>query len=192
MSSFFWVGLALGVAFLSPLVAVVARAVLSLPALALALAAPERVHSLMLLEPAIFPPDVTAGFLAGAAPVLEAYRAGDVGGSCFELVRQVVVRGLFERDRTNHVAAALPRRHRFEEILPAGTETAAGGEQWVNLRGALVLPGVIDGHVHFDDPGFTQREDFSSGTRAAAAGGVTMVVDMPCTSLPPAKSTSTR
>ncbi len=74
---------------------------------------------------------------------------------------------------------------RFEEILPAGTETAAGGEQWVNLRGGLVLPGVIDGHVHFDDPGFTHREDFASGTAAAAAGGVTCVVDMPCTSIPP-------
>lgn len=74
---------------------------------------------------------------------------------------------------------------RFEEIVPAGSETAAGGEQWVNLRGALVLPGVIDGHVHFDDPGFTHREDFASGTAAAAAGGVTCVVDMPCTCLPP-------
>jgi len=54
-----------------------------------------------------------------------------------------------------------------------------------DLGGALVLPGVIDGHVHFDDPGFTHRENFASGTRAAAAGGVTCVVDMPCTSLPP-------
>ncbi len=78
---------------------------------------------------------------------------------------------------------------RFEEILPAGTETAAGGEQWVNLRGALALPGVIDGHVHFDDPGFTHREDFASGTASAAAGGVTCVVDMPCTSLPPITDT---
>jgi len=78
---------------------------------------------------------------------------------------------------------------RFDEILPAGSETAAGGEQWVNLRGALVLPGVIDGHVHFDDPGFTHREDFASGTAAAAAGGVTCVVDMPCTSLPPITDT---
>ena len=74
---------------------------------------------------------------------------------------------------------------RFDEIIPAGSETAAGGEQWVNLRGGLVLPGLIDGHVHFDDPGFTHREDFASGTAAAAAGGVTCVVDMPCTSLPP-------
>jgi allantoinase len=79
---------------------------------------------------------------------------------------------------------------RFEEILPAGSETAAGDEQWVDLEDALVLPGVIDGHVHFDDPGFTQREDFASGTSAAAAGGVTCVVDMPCTSLPPVVTTA--
>ncbi len=52
-----------------------------------------------------------------------------------------------------------------------------------------MLPGVIDGHVHFDDPGFTHREDFASGTAAAAAGGVTCVVDMPCTSLPPVTDT---
>ncbi|RLE19808.1 MAG: allantoinase AllB [Acidobacteria bacterium] len=58
----------------------------------------------------------------------------------------------------------------------------------IDLGGALALPGAIDGHVHFDDPGFTQREDFATGTRAAAAGGVTMVVDMPCTSLPPVTS----
>jgi allantoinase len=74
---------------------------------------------------------------------------------------------------------------RFEEVSPAGGATAAGGEEWVDLEGALVLPGVIDCHVHFDDPGFTHRENFETGTRAAAAGGVTCVADMPCTSLPP-------
>jgi allantoinase len=74
---------------------------------------------------------------------------------------------------------------RFLEVLPADSATAAGDEQWVNLDGALVLPGAIDGHVHFDDPGFTHREDFASGTAAAASGGVTCVVDMPCTSMPP-------
>jgi allantoinase len=74
---------------------------------------------------------------------------------------------------------------RFAEILPSEHETAVGGEEWVNLGDALVLPGAIDVHVHFNDPGFTHREDFASGTCAAAAGGVTCVVDMPCTSLPP-------
>lgn len=74
---------------------------------------------------------------------------------------------------------------RFAAVSPTGQETAAEGEQWIDLGGALVLPGAIDGHVHFDDPGFTHRENFGTGTAAAAAGGVTCVVDMPCTSLPP-------
>jgi dihydropyrimidinase/allantoinase len=51
----------------------------------------------------------------------------------------------------------------------------------VDVKGKFVLPGMIDMHVHFRDPGFTEREDFESGTRAAAAGGVTTVVDMPNT-----------
>ena len=79
---------------------------------------------------------------------------------------------------------------RFVAVTPADQATAAEGEQWVDLGGRLVLPGANDGHVHFDDPAFTHREDFSSGTAAAAAGGVTCVVDMPCTSLPPVTDAS--
>ncbi|HEY9054203.1 MAG TPA: amidohydrolase family protein, partial [Rectinemataceae bacterium] len=51
--------------------------------------------------------------------------------------------------------------------------------------GLLAFPGAIDPHVHFDEPGFTHREDFLHGTAEAARGGVTTVIDMPCTSLPP-------
>jgi allantoinase len=51
----------------------------------------------------------------------------------------------------------------------------------LDAKGQLVLPGVIDMHVHFRDPGFPEREDFETGTRAAAAGGVTTVADMPNT-----------
>jgi allantoinase len=51
----------------------------------------------------------------------------------------------------------------------------------VDAKGRIVLPGMIDMHVHFRDPGFTDREDFESGTRSAAAGGVTTVADMPNT-----------
>ncbi len=51
----------------------------------------------------------------------------------------------------------------------------------LDARGNLVLPGMIDMHVHFRDPGFPDREDFQSGTSAAAAGGVTTVADMPNT-----------
>jgi dihydroorotase len=47
--------------------------------------------------------------------------------------------------------------------------------------GKFKLPGVIDCHVHFRDPGLAWKEDFASGSRAAAAGGVSMVLDMPNT-----------
>ena len=47
-----------------------------------------------------------------------------------------------------------------------------------------IFPGAIDPHVHFNEPGFTEREDFYHGSSASASGGVTTVIDMPCTSLP--------
>ncbi|MGP6239566.1 dihydroorotase [Cuniculiplasma sp. SKW4] len=52
------------------------------------------------------------------------------------------------------------------------------GERAVKLEGA-VLPGFVDIHVHFRDPGETEKEDFSSGSMAAAYGGTTAVFDMP-------------
>ncbi len=58
-------------------------------------------------------------------------------------------------------------------------------DEVVDADGFLVLPGAIDPHVHFDTPGYTEREDFTHGSMAAAAGGVTCVIDMPDTSVPP-------
>jgi allantoinase len=52
----------------------------------------------------------------------------------------------------------------------------------------LLIPGAIDTHVHFNTPGFEEREDFEHGSLAAAVGGVTTVVDMPDTSIPPVTS----
>jgi dihydroorotase len=54
----------------------------------------------------------------------------------------------------------------------------------LDARGLHVLPGAIDVHVHFRDPGYPHKEDFASGTAAAAFGGVTTIFDMPNT-LPP-------
>ena len=56
---------------------------------------------------------------------------------------------------------------------------------FIDASNFLVLPGFVDAHVHFDDPGFTEREDFATGTMSAAKGGVTTIIDMPCTSIPP-------
>src|SRR5699024_12753111 len=49
----------------------------------------------------------------------------------------------------------------------------------------VLLPGLVDSHVHVNDPGRAEWEGFASATRAAAAGGVTTIVDMPLNSLPP-------
>ena len=57
-------------------------------------------------------------------------------------------------------------------------------DRTIDLDGKIVLPGLIDAHVHFRDPGLTDKEDFHTGSAAAAAGGFTTVLDMPNT-LPP-------
>jgi len=57
-------------------------------------------------------------------------------------------------------------------------------EECINLRESVILPGLIDAHVHFRDPGLTYKEDFRTGTMAAAAGGFTTVIDMPNTRPP--------
>ena len=54
----------------------------------------------------------------------------------------------------------------------------------LDLGDAVVLPGVVDTHVHVNEPGRTQWEGFVTATRAAAAGGVTTIVDMPLNSVP--------
>lgn len=51
----------------------------------------------------------------------------------------------------------------------------------IDINGKLLLPGFIDPHVHFRDPGLTQKEDFKTGSESAANGGFTTVIDMPNT-----------
>ena len=50
---------------------------------------------------------------------------------------------------------------------------------FVDAGDAVVMPGLVDSHVHVNEPGRTQWEGFATATRAAAAGGVTTLVDMP-------------
>lgn len=54
----------------------------------------------------------------------------------------------------------------------------------VNVKICAMLSGLIDVHVHLREPGATEKEDFNSGTCAALAGGVTMVLAMPNTNPP--------
>ncbi|TPL00626.1 MULTISPECIES: dihydroorotase family protein [unclassified Mesorhizobium] len=56
---------------------------------------------------------------------------------------------------------------------------AAEASTLIDASGCFLLPGLVDAHAHLRDPGLTHKEDFSSGTHAAALGGVTTVLDMP-------------
>ncbi|WP_410591748.1 allantoinase AllB [Amycolatopsis sp. lyj-23] len=73
---------------------------------------------------------------------------------------------------------------RIVAVEPGGV--ALAGDRVLDLGGDVVLlPGLVDTHVHVNDPGRAEWEGFETATRAAAAGGVTTIVDMPLNSLPP-------
>lgn len=67
---------------------------------------------------------------------------------------------------------------RFVEIAEPGTLRAEADQEY-DAGGLFVLPGVIDGHVHFREPGYEYKEDWTTGSTAAVMGGVTTVLDMP-------------
>jgi allantoinase len=93
-------------------------------------------------------------------------------------------------------------------VLPGGTQAAAvavsgasiaavagydaplEAAREVDLGDLALLPGLVDTHVHVNEPGRTEWEGFATATRAAAAGGVTTICDMPLNSLPPTTTVS--
>ncbi|MEM3517331.1 MAG: dihydroorotase family protein, partial [Candidatus Bathyarchaeia archaeon] len=73
----------------------------------------------------------------------------------------------------------------FGKIKKIGRETnLPKAEKNINAKGLIALPGLIDSHVHLRDLNLSYKEDFYTGTCAAAAGGFTTVLDMPNTSPP--------
>ncbi|HEY5837355.1 allantoinase AllB [Streptomyces sp.] len=63
------------------------------------------------------------------------------------------------------------------------------GARLTDLGDDVLLPGLVDTHVHINDPGRTEWEGFATATAAAAAGGITTLIDMPLNSIPPTTST---
>ncbi|MDF3298622.1 allantoinase AllB [Streptomyces tropicalis] len=86
-----------------------------------------------------------------------------------------------EGTRAASVAVA---RGRITAVLPHGARVPTGA-RLEDLGDDVLLPGLVDTHVHVNDPGRTEWEGFWTATRAAAAGGITTLVDMPLNSLPP-------
>ena len=76
-------------------------------------------------------------------------------------------------------ASVLIASGRIAQIVRDQELPVRNGDEVVDAEDALLLPGIIDGHVHMREPGLTHKADMESETRAAARGGVTTVLDMP-------------
>ncbi|HTX28335.1 MAG TPA: allantoinase AllB [Streptosporangiaceae bacterium] len=92
--------------------------------------------------------------------------------------------------------AVLPDGTRAAAVAVSGSTIAAideyaapfGAHREIDLGDLALLPGLVDTHVHVNEPGRTEWEGFATATRAAAAGGVTTICDMPLNSVPPTVS----
>ncbi len=71
----------------------------------------------------------------------------------------------------------------FHSVLPPSDFPV--GTPYTDHSPHIILPGLVDSHVHLNEPGRTEWEGFWTGTRAAAFGGVTTVIDMPLNAIPP-------
>jgi len=69
-------------------------------------------------------------------------------------------------------------------IVPGTPGTVRTVRTLIDAGSAVILPGLVDSHVHINDPGRSDWEGFETATRAAAAGGITTLVDMPLNSIP--------
>ncbi len=79
-------------------------------------------------------------------------------------------------------AAVLVRGEKITEVVPL--DRVPAGCPFEDVGERVILPGLVDAHVHINEPGRTDWEGFATATRAAAAGGITTLVDMPLNSSP--------
>src|SRR3954465_11987390 len=96
--------------------------------------------------------------------------------------------------RSRRAVLAAGERPAAVSVLPGRTgagpphHAVLDAAEQVELGDLALLPGLVDTHVHVNEPGRTEWEGFATATRAAAAGGVTTICDMPLNSLPPTTS----
>ena len=96
-------------------------------------------------------------------------------------MRTLVKGGTVVNEGKTYVASVLIDGERIAQIVPGTQQPEAPVDRVVDASGCFVLPGIIDDHVHFREPGLTEKADIDSESRAAAAGGVTTYFDMPNT-----------
>ncbi|WP_209123767.1 allantoinase AllB [Alkalihalobacillus sp. BA299] len=101
-------------------------------------------------------------------------------------MKQLIIKnGLVYRNRTFQQVDLIVQNNKIESIVQSNVNSNDQiALQVINATGCYVLPGFIDAHVHFNDPGRETWEGFLTGSKAAAAGGITTVFDMPLNSSP--------
>ena len=97
-----------------------------------------------------------------------------------EKISQLTIKGATLVSSSGRQSADVAiEEHKIVRIAPKLPESPGG--RTLHAKGLYLIPGVIDSQVHFRDPGREHKEDFETGSRAAAMGGVTTVLDMPNT-----------
>ena len=93
--------------------------------------------------------------------------------------RTLIAGGMVAADYGVFSADVLVDGERIVSLCDPGARSDV--DELIDATGLVVMPGAIDPHAHFEDPGHTEREDFATGTMAAAAGGITTVIEHPLT-----------
>ena len=95
------------------------------------------------------------------------------------MMKTIICNATIVNNGESHVGSLLVSEGRIERIAIGGEIESQDGCRVVDATGMYLLPGVIDDHVHFREPGMTAKADMHTESMAAAAGGVTSVLDMP-------------
>ena len=98
-----------------------------------------------------------------------------------EKTTTVIRNALLINEESRREADVLIEGDRIAGIFTPGKAPADAGTKVIDASGLWLLPGIIDDHVHFREPGLTHKADIASESAAAAAGGVTSFMEMPNT-----------
>ena len=96
-------------------------------------------------------------------------------------MRTVIERGCIVNEGESYEGSVIIEDGDIIDIIRGKEYPEGPFDQRVDASGCLILPGIIDDHVHFREPGLTAKADMESESRAAAAGGVTSFLEMPNT-----------
>jgi len=94
-------------------------------------------------------------------------------------MKRLILHGTLVNEANKFDGSVIVEDSKITKIVEGNTVPNASFDEVIDASGCFVLPGVIDDHVHFREPGLTDKADIDSESRAAAAGGVTTYFDMP-------------